>query len=749
MRRILPLCLVLLYAGLLDAQVKFSDEGVKKAIERGAEYLWSRQRPDGSWPPFTGETYPTGPGALACYALLESGVNPQDERMQEALQWLAGTYSNQTYCVSLRCNVWKAANRSTADKYIENLRQESAQIADSTGDGSFTYSCSGSPTTGGDNSNSQFGLLALWAARQNDLRIKKSVWQLCRDHWIRTQNPDGGWPYRKSAGSVSSDTMTCAGLASLYVCVDNLQARDFIDQRATADVGMLKRIQRGLNWLDKNYEATSSGYYMYAIERVGLASGYKYFNKIDWYKRGATSLLNLQGANGSWMGGYGPLVETAFKMLFLIRGQHSVAFNKLKYDGNWNNRPRAMAALTRWMGRTFETTLNWQVADLAMPVGDWHDAPILFISGDKSPDFSDADVEKLRTFVLQGGTIFSCTEFGGIGFRKGIRDTYKKMFPELKLKALPRDHRIYSKEVYYGIKGRLIFHMISNGVRPLVIHCDRDLPRSWQANIRTGRTRPDYHAAVNVLRYVAGTLTNLRHRATSHWPEASERSWADDTITMVPLRHGGNWAPEPMAYKRLAILMGNRAGVELKVADPIAIDALPKSEAKIAAMTGVGRLELTDRERAAIKEFVTRGGTLIIDAAGGDDEFADSARKIIRKTFTERRQRLRTLALASPLYNLGQYGIKDVKYRQHTYRKVKTKYPQLEAVLMGSRAAVIFSSLDLTAGLVGYPSLAVEGYAPDSAFALMRNILIYAARPAEAPGGKDASKEAAGAEIDP
>ena len=107
------------------------------------------------------------------------------------------------------------------------------------------------------------------------------------------------------------------------------------------------------------------------------------------------------------------------------------------------------------------------------------------------------------------------------------------------------------------------------------------------------------------------------------------------------------------------------------------------------------------------------------------------------------------MALASPLYNLGQYGIKDVKYRQHTYRKVKTKYPQLEAVLMGSRAAVIFSSLDLTAGLVGYPSLAVEGYAPDSAFALMRNILIYAARPAEAPGGKDASKETAEAEIDP
>ncbi|MDP7162538.1 MAG: terpene cyclase/mutase family protein, partial [Phycisphaerae bacterium] len=324
MRRILPLCLVLLYTGSLDAQVKFSDEDVKKAIERGAEYLWSLQRPDGSWPPFRGETYPAGPGALACYALLESGVNPQDERMQKALQWLAGTYSNQTYSVSLRCNVWKAANRSTADKYIENLRQESAQIADSTGDGSFTYSCSGSPATGGDNSNSQFGLLALWAARQNELPIKKSVWKLCRDHWIRTQNPDGGWPYRKSAGSVSSGTMTCAGLASLYVCVDNLQARNFIDQRATTDVGLLRRIQRGLNWLDKNYEATSSGYYMYAIERVGLASGYKYFNKIDWYKRGATSLLNSQGANGSWTGGYGPLVETAFKMLFLIRGQHSV-----------------------------------------------------------------------------------------------------------------------------------------------------------------------------------------------------------------------------------------------------------------------------------------------------------------------------------------------------------------------------------------------------------------------------------------
>jgi len=100
--------------------------------------------------------------------------------------------------------------------------------------------------------------------------------------------------------------------------------------------------------------------------------------------------------------------------------------------------------------------------------------------------------------------------------------------------------------------------------------------------------------------------------------------------------------------------------------------------------------------------------------------------------FPDRRQRLRQLALASDLYRLPGHRIEAVKFRPRTYARYKTKYPQLAAVLIGRRPGVIYSNLDLTAGLVGYLSFTVDGYHPDSAFELMRNILIYSSKQAGA-----------------
>ena len=42
-------------------------------------------------------------------------------------------------------------------------------------------------------------------------------------------------------------------------------------------------------------------------------------------------------------------------------------------------------------------------------------------------------------------------------------------------------------------------------------------------------------------------------------------------------------------------------------------------------------------------------------------------------------------------------------------------------------AAVIFSRDDLTAGLAGVQVYGIRGYQPESAFELMRNILLHAA----------------------
>ena len=90
---------------------------------------------------------------------------------------------------------------------------------------------------------------------------------------------------------------------------------------------------------------------------------------------------------------------------------------------------------------------------------------------------------------------------------------------------------------------------------------------------------------------------------------------------------------------------------------------------------------------------------------------------------------LRTLAANAPLYTLPGLAIDKVEYRARTKTRLdRLKLPNLQAVLDKGRPGVIFSAEDITAGLVGYPSSTIDGYDPESAYELMRNIILHCGR---------------------
>jgi len=185
-----------------------------------------------------------------------------------------------------------------------------------------------SPSNDADLSATQFALLGLRAASQAGYPVERTaptVWGDAADYVKRCQKGDGGFGYQFSGGPVYGG-MTACGVGSLLICKEQMELA-----KQPVPPWMEQAIARGMEWLDKNFEAGKNPghghhhyYYLYGVERVGDLTGRKEFNGKDWYVRGAQHLVEAQSDIGWWKDpteGFPPIDvnSTTLALLFLKR----------------------------------------------------------------------------------------------------------------------------------------------------------------------------------------------------------------------------------------------------------------------------------------------------------------------------------------------------------------------------------------------------------------------------------------------
>jgi hypothetical protein len=139
-------------------------------------------------------------------------------------------------------------------------------------------------------------------------------------------------------------------------------------------------------------------------------------------------------------------------------------------------------------------------------------------------------------------------------------------------------------------------------------------------------------------------------------------------------------------------------------------------------MTGTDSVTLSPTDKNAIKAFVKGGGTLVVDAAGGSKRFYVSMHQHIRDMFGG--SALKPLNVNSKIFSRSKSPIKQVRYRIASRKRIESNAVQLQAVTLNGRNAVILSREDITSGLLGHHSGVVDGYEPESAYAIMRNVVM-------------------------
>lgn len=510
---------------------------VRKAIDKGVAFLKSKQTPQGTWEgiviTFLADME-GGATALVTLALLNCGVKPEDPAVAKALEYLHSLPPRKTYVVALQNLVFLETRK---EKYKPRIQENADWLINNAVNrtrGRDGWSYPGN--TVADNSNTQYALLGLYAAKQAGAKIDDEVWKGIQDYYNRTQRKQalmGYWSYHNGFGdSSASFSMSVAGVCGLIIAGMGLdQSEQQLDEATgvARNCGIYSEnsgVARGLNWIAANFtfESQKATFYnVYGVERLGRLSGQRWVGKYDWYREGCEFLLGkgrdagLQNENGSITKGKGidsaEVLSTAFSLLFLSKGRTPVLISKFAWGdfqdrgngtfvevggpaegaANWNRKHNDTRHLVEYASRELfkGTPLSWQAYDVRrqhLPtqekileeVGILLESPLLYINGHGDFRLTDVQKEILKKYVEEGGFILAEACCGDPVFARSFHKVMKELFPNHDLRPLPPEHAIWNAHAAVSPKDFPELEGMEKGCRTAMVFSPKPLAGYWE-----------------------------------------------------------------------------------------------------------------------------------------------------------------------------------------------------------------------------------------------------------------------------
>lgn len=576
-----------------------------------------------------------------------------------------------------------------------------------------------------DNSNSQYGILGVFAAWEAGVEVPMEYWVEVERHWLTSQLASAEWGYDAQAVRAGLWSMTTGGIASLLMTNEALEIPTAPPGREPYPAPLLA----ALSWLAKEDRAVRPhapnprllGYNLFNLSRIGRLSGMKYVGPHDWYAVLAAKAIAAQHGTGAWgvtNTGTEAIIDTAYTLLFLSQQRSPVLFNKLAFNGSWNNRSRDVANLARFASRELERPVNWQVVPVTRDPMDWTDAPVLYLASHTPPKLTDEEVSKIRSYIDAGGLLFTHADGSSGTFNSFAQQLARKLYPDCSLVNLPQTHDVYS--IHYQLKTKPPLMGMSNGSRLLMVHAPQDIAGSWQA--RETSKRHAWELGMNIFLSAAGK-PDLRNRLAT-WVSPQLKGKPLHAVNFARLRHAGQWDPEPQAFENFARWFKSQTSWDLGVTTKELTELNP-GDAPVAHLTGTGALSLPDSAIARLRGYVESGGILLIDPCGGSKAFHDSLTPLLAKIFPDAPR-----TPIAPEHAIFA-GAADVIPNLNPLQPrpfVGRPDPKVESIAHG-KGLVLIVNLDLTTALLNTNTWAVHGLTPTSAREFVRNVVLYAQWP--------------------
>jgi hypothetical protein len=751
---------------------------VKTGIDRGVRFLKQQQMPNGSWEHDL-RSLQGGWTSLALLALLNAGVPPDDPCIKNGLTWLRKQEPSMTYVRALQTMALAEAGQDVDRQIItSNVKWliDTRVIVNGQLNG-WGYEKT-RPIA--DNSNTQYALLGLWTGRQAGATIDEEVWRSIRDFYLRTQHPDGAWPYKPDTNTPFL-TMTSAGVCGLVIAGMELHVgRERLQPDGTAtNCGVYdetKAIAQAQSWIGSHFNikgVTGRVFYnLYGLERAGRLTGQRFLGGHDWYREGCHYLVNdkdgRQRPDGSWVGGQPwdqwPIVSTSFAVLFLSKGRTPVLISKLAHgmpfhsrdlDTDWNNDRNDLRNLVDFSAKELfnRLPLGWQSFDMMRAAAQSGDAftekdeeeataellqsPIAYFNGHKSPQHRFTKIEKkiLQRYIDNGGFIFAEACCGSPEFDRGFKELVNELWPDNELVELGGDHPVWKSHFPTSPGNPYKLWGMSLGCKTVLIYSPTDLSCQWESNnLKDGKALQAFRLGANIVAYATGReppkprLTHVEVTGKDDRRELPRRF-----MKVGQISHRGDWQPAPKAMRNLMdnLRKTKALNVSLKT-ENISVDSQSIVDFKFLYMQGRGDFKFEDDYLKSLRFNLENGGLLFADACCGKPAFDKAFRTFVKQLFPK--ERLIQVPPDDPLFTSTDINDEplteaNIQLRREVGGPMRKTAPMLEGVKIKGRWVLLYSKYDIGCALERHQSLDCLGYHPDSALKIAAAAVMYSLRP--------------------
>jgi hypothetical protein len=408
---------------------------------------------------------------------------------------------------------------------------------------------------------------------------------------------------------------------------------------------------------------------------------------------------------------------------------------------DWNLAPADCQQLLKKAGHYLK--LQYKCTDLNLSTfsGDPDEVPVLFFSGGRTLRIPDEHAALLRKYVQAGGMIWMDSVAGSPFFYQGCVDVLKKVFPEESLRKIPADHPVYhmitdvEKVSLPKVLGTDLPQLegIYSGCRLAVVVSKYGLGCGWdnftpEQNIQHALYYDVEGATaigLNLLSYAVGYCELGKAHARPELFGSGDQKAQGDEFVFAQVRHGGVWNTDPGGPGNLLRALASGTNVKLtfrRKTVQLGSDSL--QNVQFLYLSGCHDFTFSDAESGALRQFLSRGGTLLLDNAQGLKTFDIAARRELKRMLPDSELKLID-------------GDHEVFKSFHTIGKVEftpavrrlepqLDAPQLEGIVLDGDLRVIYSKYDLGGGWQGTEHPQARGYSRGDALRLGINLVTYA-----------------------